>query len=522
MTTHIRPKIKSRKGTTAVASDVDVLIEQTRQKMKLFSATNANAVLISNNDFNTPLSSNETDSNKKIDHDQISTSSSSQPKGILKTSTKYTGSSSLLLPKSTDSSKDTHTMKEEENDYFHKFEHESLASELGLSRHHELMNSDAQDGQQPDSRSVKPFVKDFVMERKVGIPIQNTNEMKNFNSISIEGHDTKINTCTESYSKSEEETLDTPNDMKIIGSLSELVAYAQETSQRCEEQVTSIETDLDFSCYTKEQYDEISESAKALGMTLDEYLQHRQVASEDDEKDDYDDIDELKESVATNIQDNDSEDMTSITNEDEEDDFVDIFGSVLDEEYLPPPPIRPFMMIWNALSMWITPNAVLVLRTFKTDMFDNHDRLVPDETADPMTHRIEMSDVASSRAAGLMSMLKMNLNKSLTELGYSNDGYTRRLAETRLSEFLQCFDYSQPMVKFHSDLWRALTIVLLDIVLPKYDIAYEGQSGKRISHPENLDDNAPLLAFMNGIGISKDEYKYLVTKAIPSLDLGAF
>jgi hypothetical protein len=179
------------------------------------------------------------------------------------------------------------------------------------------------------------------------------------------------------------------------------------------------------------------------------------------------------------------------------------------------------MMIWNALSTWITPEAVLTLREFKNDLFENESHIIPDDSVPARNDPPEMSDIASSRAAGLMSMLKMHLSKCLTELGYNgNDGYTKRVAETRLSNFIQHFDYSKPMVQFHSDMWRAVTVILLDIVLPKYDIAYEGQSGLIISSGQ-LDISIPISTYVTSIGISREEYNYLVTKAIPSLDSGA-
>jgi hypothetical protein len=58
------------------------------------------------------------------------------------------------------------------------------------------------------------------------------------------------------------------------------------------------------------------------------------------------------------------------------------------------------------------------------------------------------NDIAASRCEGLMSMVKMNLSKSLSDLGYnSTDEYTRQIAQTRLADFIQSFDFSESMVK---------------------------------------------------------------------------
>jgi hypothetical protein len=116
-----------------------------------------------------------------------------------------------------------------------------------------------------------------------------------------------------------------------------------------------------------------------------------------------------------------------------------------------------------------------------------------------------------------MNMLKMNLVKSLDDLGYSaEDGYTRRVAETRLGEFVQCFDYSEAMVKFQSDMWKAITVILLYIVLPRRDIAFEGRSGVIMEDETEV----ALPSSMRGI-LTIEEYKYLVDSAIPSLAIGS-
>lgn len=518
MSTHIRPKVRSRKD-----GKVDLLLEETRQKMKLLSTnktlsfpvtatankTTANptidceAMLIGgiqssskgNNDNSNNISniSNNNNNNKGIQD---------KPKGILKKSNKYSNMDSSVA---SDHSND---------DYFHRFQNESLASELGLGKHHELIHQDANENHD-DEKSVRPFVKDTIVERKV--ESLDTNKIQtSFHASAIEGHDT-------STSHSVEKIESIQNDMKVIGSLSELVAYAQQVSEEAanDNNNAAIETELDFSCFSKDDYEQLSQSAKSLGISIEEYLHRLQNEEEEEIDDDQNpDRDDEDSNPYERHEENDDDD-----GDNDDDGIMDLFGSPLEEEEtLPAPPPRPFMMIWNALSMWITPEAVLVLREFKNDLFEdgNNNHLVPDDTVAPRLVPPEMSDIASSRAAGLMSMLKMNLSKCLTELGYKgDDGYTKRVAETRLSNFIQHFDYSKPMVQFHSDLWRALTIILLDIVLPKYDIAFEGQSGQQVIPSGQLDDNVLISTYVTRIGISKEEYKYLVTKAIPSLDAGA-
>lgn len=484
MSTHIRPKVRSRKD-----DKVDLLLEETRQKMKLLS-TKKSPSLPHDPSYSATTSYPTIDYQKIAEEGKYSTKGNEKviqdkPKGILKNkSNQY-------------SNVDTYTASNQsDHDYFHRFQNESLASELGLGNHHELINQDKTDS----PKSVKPFVKDTIVERKVESLDTNIIETT-FRASAIEGHDDPTSHSVEILKSSEK-------DMKVIGSLSELVTYAQQVSKEANENHATIETELDFSCYTKDDYEQISQSAKSLGITIEEYLQNLKNAEDADD----DPISNSEDEASNPYEDHD---------ENDDEDIMDFFGSALEEEEtLPSPPLRPFMMIWNALSTWITPEAVLILREFKNDLFENENHIIPDDTVPARHGPPEMSDIASSRAAGLMSMLKMNLSKCLTELGYKgDDGYTKRVAETRLSNFIQYFDYSKPMVQFHSDMWRAVTVVLLDIVLPKYDIAYEGQSGQKIVPSGQFD--IPISTYVTSIGISKEEYNYLVTKAIPSLDSGA-
>jgi len=210
--------------------------------------------------------------------------------------------------------------------------------------------------------------------------------------------------------------------------------------------------------------------------------------------------------------------------EDEEGDMFDFFGQEQQEEdeALPEPDLRAFMILWNALKTWITADAVDVLKKYKAESFaskhDSEGYRITKQDPFGKSKKEQPCDVHLSRCAGLMNMLKMNLTKCLDDCGYSaDDGYTIKTAETRLYEFVQFFDYSEPMVKFHSDMWKALTVILLNIVLPRHDLAFEGKSGIIVQDHAEL----TLPPMLREVGITMEEYKYLVNSAIPSLDLGS-
>jgi hypothetical protein len=311
---------------------------------------------------------------------------------------------------------------------------------------------------------------------------------------------------------------DTTNhgERKVVRSLSELVSlasnlHAMESSSSGVTNSETIEAHMEFSCMPQEEYDDLVKQAKSSGLPIEKYLESLQ-------EDDKEGIDS-KEYV--NGDDEGDDDGTDQDEEDDSDDIFDFFGGALaEEEERPPPPLRAFMVLWNAISRWITADAVVLLRSYKNDKFVNQEPPLTVALNAAPNKITEMSDICASRCAGLMNMLKINLIRSLDELGYStSDNYTRRMAETRLGEFVQKFDFTDPMVKFNSIQWRALTIILLSIVLPRHDLAYEGKTGIVVR-----DEVSPELALPNTlkeVGMSVQEYKYLVDTAIPSLDVGS-
>ena len=110
-----------------------------------------------------------------------------------------------------------------------------------------------------------------------------------------------------------------------------------------------------------------------------------------------------------------------------------------------------------------------------------------------------------------MSMLKMNLPRSLEELGFEkSDGHVRRLTEGRLANFCRTFNYSEPMVKFDSTLWKGLTIVFVDICFPA-----------AVLYPDVAEHRKTVVpATIAQLGITDSEYNYLTKSAVGSLNAG--
>jgi len=343
------------------------------------------------------------------------------------------------------------------------------------------------------------FFKDNIVERPIQIPV----------SLSNDDRKDSTDGCRDKSASNIQ-----GGEGKVVRSLSELVSLASnlhdmESSSSDIAKSETIEAHMEFSCMPKEEYDDLLKQAKSSGLPMTEYLESLQ--------------EDNKEGLYSkhNVDSDDDGDGTDQEEEDDGDDIFEFFGGALaEEEEQPPPPLRAFMVVWNAISRWITTDAVGLLKKYKNDMFVSEEPpLTVEVKIITPTDRTEISDICASRCASLMNMLKINLVRSLDELGYStSDDYTRRLAETRLAEFVQKFDFAEPMVKFNSIQWRALTIILLNIVLPRHDLAYEGKTGivfrDEVSHVLTLPNT------LKEVGMSVEEYKYLVDTAIPSLDVG--
>ena len=557
---HIRPKLRKKTTRTrkvessntvpasssSSSSTVDDLIEQTRLKMSsaLITASEEcsgiTATLSSiNNSSAEKVTQTQRANPQEAAPEASSSTSTTKPKGILKKSTQKPRQRNL--------------------------ENDSLADELGISvgreSHHTTKEDD--DSGNWEKPSTAPFVKDQVVERSVKDWSKSKSKSKNSvkikDTVHVQKASDKKTTSSSEALQPEKEAAAATSDRKIssapptssqnldnepivIKSLAELVSFANELKDQNQasnekksestkmnkdndisasmsdlddstknplDETSVLEADLEFSCMSAQEYDAMLKESE----TSDTFEEND---TEGDEEPD-------TENSGGFLDDSDE------GNEDDSHDeggLFDFFGGgdddALVEEALPPPPLRPFMVLWNALSGWITAEAVAVLRKHKSELFSSNGKegVILETKGDGTDMHIGTCDIDLSRCAGLMTMLKMNLVKALSESGYnSEDLYTRRIAENRLSEFVQCFDFSRSMVKFDMKMYRALTIVLVSIVLPRHDIAYEGEAG--IIVKDEPSNEIPFPSPLREIGVTEEEFKYLVNRAIPTLDLGS-
>jgi hypothetical protein len=273
----------------------------------------------------------------------------------------------------------------------------------------------------------------------------------------------------------------TKNSPMVISSLSDLMGAAGTLPDQHTSTPQVVEADLSFACMTETEYEETVKYAASVDPNeLDADLKERgDVIYKDDQGDSFDDEDDDEDSEARSDKDDENEDP--------------LLGLDELEEALPAPEPRAFMTLWTAIKDWITPEAVALIQKWR-EMNLTYSTL-PD-----WEPQVDRSDVGASRCAGLMSMLKMHLSHSLEELGRSME--EKRHAETRLADFLRTLDYSKPMIKLDSRMWKAMTCVLLEIVLMDSTAAAAGNS------------RVPTSA--KAVGMTPDEYRYLIRSAVIS------
>mmetsp|Transcript_33962 Transcript_33962/g.71439 ORF Transcript_33962/g.71439 Transcript_33962/m.71439 type:complete len:238 (-) Transcript_33962:138-851(-) len=213
--------------------------------------------------------------------------------------------------------------------------------------------------------------------------------------------------------------------------------------------------------------------------------------------------------------------------------------------------VRSFRTLWDLLTRWATPSTIELVLGYQGKDYE-HPAVRMDETTtinDPLDSSTEEEktnedfstrntvDIGASRLASIMSMLKMNLPRSLSELKkmhnqqrHSNatdpspgqeEGATggetidQRKAEQRLADLARTFDSSAPAANLTTKLWRGLTTILIAISFPSLSALDSSGGG---SNGSDVDGDAVVLPpSIRPLQMSAEEYRYLTRSAIGSL-----
>ena len=344
---------------------------------------------------------------------------------------------------------------------------------------------------QPPVQSTVPVavVQDVVVERpprkrkdktKTTVVQQSPESAASATTMAIEGYSPKTSSSSSltvaaaaaASTKNDDITAQQDNDdvsdePLVFNSMADLMEKAgtlpivDEGNSNTTEPNTVLEAELEFSCVDPEDYQ---------AMKDEEVREHYDVF--------------LGRQPQDFLADHDKENSED---EGDEGDLWDLLNNGSDEEEVVSREPRAFLKLWEALSQWVTPEAVRYVRHLQQAQSDQ-------EYTSDWVPQYDRSDVGASRCAGLMAMLQMHTSKALEELNQSPD--VLRLVERRLADLLRCFDYSRPMPNLDMACSKAMACILLDTVLVETQV----------------EDCVP--ASCQTLGMTIEEYRYLTRSAI--------
>lgn len=167
-----------------------------------------------------------------------------------------------------------------------------------------------------------------------------------------------------------------------------------------------------------------------------------------------------------------------------------------DESDAPIAAPRTFRILWECLSPLITHESCIFLRRLKREQEMGSSYLI---TTTPL------SELEGSRANGFLSMLRLYMSRALKELDQPVE--MRRTAEQRLQGLLYTFNFSRPAAKLETKQWKALTCILLEMVL--FLDQHSNEEGESPPPPPSA----------TAVEMTSEEYRYLVSNTIKTFDI---
>jgi hypothetical protein len=183
--------------------------------------------------------------------------------------------------------------------------------------------------------------------------------------------------------------------------------------------------------------------------------------------------------------------------------------------------LRSFRILWELLSRWATPSTVELVLHFQGNRSpsqhqDGSSTNLPLEqcTTDVETSVCSRNTViiGASRQASIMSMLKMHIPRSLSELTIMQRGtensIDQRNAEQRLADLVRTFDPSAPAADLNMKYWKGLTTILIAIAFPcKYPTSSAIDANDELLLPPSI----------QSLSMASSEYRYLTRSVFSSL-----
>ena len=290
--------------------------------------------------------------------------------------------------------------------------------------------------------------------------------------------------------KKNPETLETSDEPLLsFNSIGDLMEAAGSTlPQQVIEEGAVVEAGLEFSCCDPVEYHEETRDEQYrvfLGLHADaegnEVCNKENTDSVDvlDDADDDDDDEGAEEArrFARELLEQEKNDPNYDTN--------DYYSDSEEEEQLQTQP-KPFLILWNALAQWVSPEAVAYVKQIRDG---STDAPTPNRTT-------VISDIEASRCSGLWATLQMHVQSCWNTLDETSEEY--QTSQQRLICLLQLLDYQLPTPSLSTVMIKALTCILIDTV---------ALSGSVLPEP------------CQRAGLQKEEYRYLVQRAFLSFSV---
>ncbi|KAL3770544.1 hypothetical protein ACHAWU_007816 [Discostella pseudostelligera] len=183
--------------------------------------------------------------------------------------------------------------------------------------------------------------------------------------------------------------------------------------------------------------------------------------------------------------------------------------------------LRSFRILWELLSRWATPSTVELVLHFQGNRSPSPHQDLGSSTNPPLeqcTTDVETSEcsrnsvnIGASRQASIMSMLKMHIPRSLSELMMMQRGTENRIdqrkAEQRLADLIRTFDPSAPAADLNMKYWKGLTTILIVIAFPcEYPTSSAMDEGNDLLPPS-----------IRTLSMASSEFRYLTRSVFSSL-----
>jgi len=361
--------------------------------------------------------------------------------------------------------------------------------------------------------------------------------------------DNNVETPNERFDTTQQDDETDPDYVVAVGVVGEDGQHVRFCEYEDEEEESG---DID-SPSTRNRLDQkISNSETYEGSGLDD--DYECILNEEEKKSDAsdDDSDEDEEILA-------ELGLLELMNDELEDEMIDNEHSISNIGTRPDEP-RSFLVLWEALTRWATPSTIDLIRQYNSDGKNDTESVASSSilSNEETIHEIDgrnSVDIGASRRAGIMSMLKMNTKRSLSELKrmhkeqspqyqqYSqiNDivpvnatlsraraptkrvgisaptkpahqciQMDQRTVEQHLADLVKTFDLSTQAANFNMKIWKGMTTILIVIVSPSISIATTGDAGTSLTTEQ-------LPASIRTLGMTVDEFRYLTQSALLSL-----